>query len=51
MSDDQMTLAEHFEAWQREHGREVPQKDTPEYTAAYEAWVEWAFEDLHTLEG
>lgn len=43
-----MTLAEHAEAWQRENGREVPPKDTPEYTAMYEEWVEYAFSDLHT---
>jgi len=43
----QMTLAEHAEAWQREHGREVPPKDTPEWYKMYQAWIEFAFAGLY----
>ncbi len=39
----QMTLAEHAEAWWSETGNAVPAADTPEYEAMYAAWIEYAF--------
>ena len=42
-----MTLADHAECWCREQGKEVPPRDTDQWQAMYEAWVEWAFSDLH----
>lgn len=44
--DDNTTLAEHAEAWARESGEVVPERDTPEWQALYERWVEYAFADL-----
>ena len=46
----EMTLADHAEAWWREQGKKVPPPDTDEWRAMYEAWVAWAFGDLHTPE-
>jgi hypothetical protein len=43
----QMTLAQHAEAWWREQGNIVPDRDTAEWDRMYEAWVTWAFADLH----
>ena len=46
MQDSEMTLADHAEAWCQENGNEVPPKDTPEWDAMYESWVNWAFRDF-----
>ncbi len=43
----EMTLADHAEAWTREHGKEVPARGTAEWQAMYEPWATWAFADLH----
>ena len=43
----EMTLAEHAEAWWREKGKKVPRRDTDKWRQMYEAWVAWAFADLH----
>ena len=43
----EMTLADHAEAWWKEQGNEVPPRGTNEWQQMYEAWVEWAFADLH----
>lgn len=45
-SADEMTLAEHAEAWWAEQGKIVPIKGTPEYMVMYETWTEWAFSDF-----
>jgi hypothetical protein len=42
----QMTLADHADAWWREQGKEVPSRDTAEWQQMYEAWATWAFADL-----
>jgi hypothetical protein len=47
----EMTLADHAEAWWREKGKTVPPRDTAEWQAMYETWVEWAFFDLHGEQG
>jgi hypothetical protein len=41
-----MTLAEHAEAWWSEQGKEVPKRDTPEWQAMYEKWIDFAFADF-----
>ena len=41
-----MTLAEHAEAWWREQGKIVPERDTSAWWEMYEKWVEFAFSDL-----
>ena len=43
----EITLADHAECWCQEQGKEVPPRDTDPWQAMYEAWVEWAFFDLH----
>lgn len=44
--EETMTLAEHAEAWARENGREVPERDTPEWEQLYAAWLSFAFADF-----
>lgn len=44
-----MTMAEHAEAWARDNGEFVPPRETAEWTAFYERWVEWAFSDFRGL--
>lgn len=44
MNPDEMTLGEHAEAWWREQGNEVPERDTTEWSIMYEKWIEYAFE-------
>ena len=34
------------EDWQRANGKPVPPRDTPEWQAMYEAWVNYAFADF-----
>ena len=41
-----ITLGDHAEAWQRERGEPVPPRDTPEWQAMYEVWVDYAFADF-----
>lgn len=43
---EQMTLAEHAEAWQREQGKEVPDRDTEAWQTMYEQWVDFAFQGI-----
>ena len=43
---DEMTLADHAEAWQLKRGKTVPPPDTPEWQAMYEKWIEFAFADF-----
>lgn len=43
---EKMTLADHAEAWTREQGKEVPERDTPEWEVMYEAWIDYAFADF-----
>jgi len=45
-SPDQMTLADHAEAWTREQGQPVPERDSAEWRAMYEKWIAWAFQDF-----
>ena len=42
-TQDNMTMADHAEAWWRESGRQVPAADTPEWEAMYEQWIAYAF--------
>ena len=45
----QLSMAEHFETFWRMYWPRMPmpQRGSPEYLAAYERWVDWAFGDLH----
>lgn len=44
-SPEEMTLAEHAEAWWREQGKEVPpNRQSPEWETMYLAWWKFAFE-------
>jgi hypothetical protein len=45
-SPDQMTLADHAEAWTREQDQPVPERDSAEWRAMYEKWIAWAFQDF-----
>lgn len=45
----EMTLADHAEAWWEEQGNRVPKRDTAEWGAMYEQWVEYAFEDFRDV--
>ena len=38
-----MTLAEHAEAWWQEQGREVPNRETQEWDEMYAEWIEFTF--------
>ena len=42
----QMTLAEHAEAWWREQGKEVPDRETSAWQEMYEQWIEYAFAEF-----
>lgn len=43
-SPEEMTLAEHAEAWGREQGKEVPSnRQSPEWETMYFAWWKFAF--------
>ena len=43
---DEMTLAEHAEAWWREQGKKVPRRNTKKWKKMYEKWVAFAFKDF-----
>ena len=43
---DEMTLADHAEAWWSKQGNIVPARETSEWTTMYEKWVEFAFADF-----
>jgi hypothetical protein len=43
---DKLTLADHAEAWARERGLPVPQRDTDDWRALYEQWHTWAFQGI-----
>ncbi len=46
-SSKPMKLWQHAEAWQREHGREMPKdQNSPQWIKMYEQWLRWAFEDF-----
>ena len=38
-----MTFAEHAEAWTKEKGEEVPQRNTTEWLEMYSKWHSFAF--------
>ena len=40
----ELTLAEHAEAWWREQGNTVPERNTNEWREMYEKWVDYAFQ-------
>ena len=42
----EMTLADHAEAWQRERGEQVPERDSAEWDTMYQDWVDFAFVDF-----
>jgi hypothetical protein len=42
----QLTLADHAEAWQRERGEAVPERDSAEWDSMYQEWVDFAFGSL-----
>ena len=46
MCNQEMTLADHAEAWAREQGCHIPNRDTKEWIILYEEWVTWAFADF-----
>lgn len=43
---DDITLAEHAEAWWKEKGKKVPTKGTKEWKKMYETWANWAFSNM-----
>jgi hypothetical protein len=43
---EEMTLAQHAEAWWREQGEKVPSPDTKEWDEMYAKWVAFAFADF-----
>ena len=46
-SQNEMTLADHAEAWWKEQGKIVPPIDTPEYEEMYQRWHTFAFQDFY----
>ena len=42
----EITLSDHAEAWWREKGNIVPEKNTQEWEKMYALWVEYAFETI-----
>ncbi len=43
----EMSLMDHAELWAHENGLDVPEdKDSDEYTAMYEKWIDFAFADF-----
>ena len=45
----EMTLADHAEAWQRERGEQVPERDSPVWDAMYQDWVDFAFAEFPSI--
>ena len=45
----EMTLADHAEAWQRERGEHVPERDSPTWDAMYQEWVDFAFAEFNSI--
>lgn len=48
MKLEDMTLAQHAEAWWREQGQTVPPRETKQWDEMYRAWVDYAFADFPT---
>jgi hypothetical protein len=46
IAEMEMTLADHAEAWQRERGEQVPERDSAAWDAMYQDWVDYAFADI-----
>ena len=42
----EITLSDHAEAWWREKGNIVPEKNTQEWEKMYALWVEYAFKTI-----
>jgi hypothetical protein len=40
-----ITLADHAEAWAREHGYAVPPRNTEQWRGMYQDWIGYAFPD------
>ncbi len=47
----ELTLGDHAEAWWREQGKVVSQRETPEWKEMYEKWVNFAFSDMRGKKG
>jgi hypothetical protein len=45
-----MTLADHAEAWQRERGEQVPERDSAAWDAMYQDWIDYAFADFPSID-
>ena len=45
----EMTLADQAEAWQRERGEQVPERDSPAWDAMYQDWVDFAFVEFRSI--
>ncbi len=45
-TDCQMTFADHAEAWCRETGESVPDRDTTEWQEMYQEWIKYAFDGI-----
>lgn len=43
---NEMTMADHAEAWARESGETPPERGTHEWERLYKAWHEFAFADF-----
>lgn len=41
--NEEITMAEHAEAWWGDKGNRVPERGTPAWDAMYEAWIDFAF--------
>ena len=39
-----VTLADHAEAWFKEHGQMIPSRGSDEWNSMYTAWIEYAFD-------
>lgn len=46
MDTSDWSLADHAEYWWVQEGNIVPERDTPEWMAMYESWVNFAFADF-----
>lgn len=46
ISEQDVTMAEHAEAWWSEKGRKVPRRDTMAWNDMYQKWVNYAFKSF-----
>jgi len=44
MDNQDLTLADHAEAWMKENGHEVPPRKSEEWNELYTQWLDYAFD-------